>query len=682
MAVAPNGQGASAQVDVSELSLDELMQVEVTTPGKVPESIAEIPASVYLIGRKDIQQFGYSSLTDILENVPGFYNVDSYTGVSGNFGVRGFWNGRSQNSSVAILMNGVPQTRMDDWSHQTETFNIPVESIDRIEVTRGPNSVIYGSGASFGAINIITDESYHDNSVTGSYGALDTSRASLRWSKFGEESHIIVNAGLYSSDGFEYELSDLMGPDNLATMAFYGVSDPNHSLEDRMEQGSDFVQVSAEWLDFGFDYSYSNSNTETFVGLPAVVDGSNRNTRNTHYTLRNQSKLNEELSLNARLTYSEFDQIQIFDVIAPGFVGFNQRDYDGLEFEALLAYLPSDELRVTAGYNWQRMSGFRELTHIPDLGFTNEVVELDDRDTFSLFAQVSYQASNVLRLVAGYRLETLEEYLRSGYTNIEVDTTPTFGGVEGGVKNGTPRVSAIYQISESQLLKVMAGDAVKISLATQNFFRPERVRTVEINYTNSLENQLFSASVFRNALSNMVLEELVFLPGGLIDTDAVVGGSVETLGLELLLKQNIGEDLRVELGATYQDSSNSNQPDEILSYSPEVVLHGKASYEGNGFMASLLARYVSEMESFYNVGSNRPGSPPAGFFGDPSDGYLVLDANIRWDDLWQGLFLSLRVNNIFDEEIRYPNNPINGVFMDRGQLGLERGVQVTAGYRF
>ena len=95
----------SIGMELAGLSLGELMDLEVSTPGKVSETIRETPASVYLIGRKDIETHGYRNLTEVLENVPGFYNINNYEGVSGNFGVRGYWNGRSQNGSVAFLLN-------------------------------------------------------------------------------------------------------------------------------------------------------------------------------------------------------------------------------------------------------------------------------------------------------------------------------------------------------------------------------------------------------------------------------------------------------------------------------------------------------------------------------------------------------------------------------------------------
>jgi len=159
MAHYANAAPNSEKLDpILSLSLADLMNVEIVTAGKTTEKIKDIPASVVLISRSDIEKYGYTTLTDVLENTPGLYNIYSYAGVSGNFGVRGFWNPNSQNSNTAILVNGVNQVYDNDRSNPFEKINVPVEAIDRIEIIRGPMAVLYGNGASFGVINIITNE--------------------------------------------------------------------------------------------------------------------------------------------------------------------------------------------------------------------------------------------------------------------------------------------------------------------------------------------------------------------------------------------------------------------------------------------------------------------------------------------------------------------------------------------
>ncbi|MDQ8200493.1 TonB-dependent receptor [Pelagicoccus enzymogenes] len=670
-------------LDVASLSLDELMKVEVTTPGKVPEAIRDTPASVYLIGREDIETFGYTTLTEVFENVPGFYNIDNYTGVSGNFGIRGYWNGRMQNSSVAILVNGVPQMRQDLFATRMEGLGVPVEAIDRIEVSRGPNSVIYGNGAFFGAINIITNGSYSDDQFSVSHGARGTTRAAGRWSEFGEDHHVIVNAGYSETDGYDHDLLELVGEDRRDWLSSYGVTPDNTSLAGRLEQRSEYFQLSAAWKQFYFELGLNDAEVESYSGLPAVDEGNRRSSEEARISAGVDVPLGDAFSLDTRLTYTSFYSAENYDALFPGFVGVNTRDFDNWELESLLTYSPSDDLRILGGVNLQRMQNFYEYTHVPAVGLLHESVVVDDRDIRSLFGQVSYQLSEPWSLVAGYRIEKMSGFDRFVYINEPVDTgTPLPSGAKGGFENGTPRVSLIYQPSESQVLKFMVGDATKIPNFSDPSFESERSRTSEINYSWSSENLHLSASLFHNSLSDLLIEALEIEPSGLVDTDLLRGGKVDTDGVEVLLIKDFSEGLRAEFGVTMQHSESMETPEGRLSYSPDFLGHAKLSYKRGDFSAAVLGRYVDDMLSFYNVDEEATPMFEDGYFGDPVDSYVVMDFNLRWEQVWEKLYLNFHLNNVFDTEIRYPSNPINGLLLNRGHIGPGRGLTIKAGIRF
>jgi len=676
----PSGM-LGGDVDVASLSLDQLMEVEVTTPGKVPEAIRDTPASIYLVTRDDIESFGYRDLTDVLSHVPGFYNIDNYTGVSGNFGIRGFWNGRSQNSSVAILVNGVPQMRPDLFGTPTEGINVPVEAIDRIEVSRGPNSVIYGNGAFIGALNIITDGSYSDDQINVTTGSNGSHRVAGRFSEFGDDFHLIVNAGYSETDGHEHDLLDMVGPVRSMLLPAFGVSAENSSLDGRLEQSGSFFQVSGTWKQLFLDYTVNQAEVEAFSGFPSVEGGNLRDSRVDRIMVGADLSIGD-YGVNTKLTYTSFYNEEQFDALYPGFYGINTRDFDNWELESLLTYDAGDRLRFLGGVNLQRMQNFFEYTDVPDVGLFNESVVIDKRDLHSLFAQVTYDMSENLKLVAGYRVEEMSGFDRFVFVDEPIDGTPLPGGPKGGFKNGTPRVSLIYQPDEAQVLKLMVGDATKIPYFNDPGFNTENSRTAELNYTWARESTLFSLSLFDNSMIDLMVETLDVAPSGLVDFVRQGGGQADTVGGELLIRNEFTDTLWAELGATLQDSERPENPDGTLSYSPEVVVHGKLSYHRESFTASLLGRYIGEMESFYNM--EPTGSPlvTEGYFGDTVDGYFLADVNLRWDDLWQNLFFNVRVSNVFDTKIRYASNPINGLLLDRGTLGQGRRFSFSAGVRY
>ncbi len=60
-----------AQEDMEGISLGDLLNLEITTAGKKAEKVSEIPASVVIVTREDIEIYGYKDLQEVLENVPG-----------------------------------------------------------------------------------------------------------------------------------------------------------------------------------------------------------------------------------------------------------------------------------------------------------------------------------------------------------------------------------------------------------------------------------------------------------------------------------------------------------------------------------------------------------------------------------------------------------------------------------
>ena len=119
--------------DFLNLSMEDLISIKVVAAGKKEQEIQKIPASVVIINRQDIERFGYSSLQEILNQVPGLYLWDGYH-VRGriNIGIRGY----TSSDNVIILVNGVNQAEGVYNEYLLTKVAVPVEAIDRIEVIR------------------------------------------------------------------------------------------------------------------------------------------------------------------------------------------------------------------------------------------------------------------------------------------------------------------------------------------------------------------------------------------------------------------------------------------------------------------------------------------------------------------------------------------------------------------
>jgi outer membrane receptor for Fe3+-dicitrate len=143
--------------EIYKLSLAELMNVKVNVASKVTESVTEAPGVVSVVTAKEIEAFGATSLRDILERVTGIFG---FTG----FGNRNVINLRgdqlySSSKHILILINGRPTRERIASGEDMEVYAMfPINTIEQIEVIRGPGSVLYGTNAFTGVINIITKQ--------------------------------------------------------------------------------------------------------------------------------------------------------------------------------------------------------------------------------------------------------------------------------------------------------------------------------------------------------------------------------------------------------------------------------------------------------------------------------------------------------------------------------------------
>jgi outer membrane receptor for ferrienterochelin and colicin len=156
--------------DVSELSLEDLLNAETTVTTKVAKrSIRETPGVVTVVTREEIQRAGARDLVDVLRLVPSFqFGTDTYSSIYA--GMRGLW---AADGKMLILLDG---HEMQELLYSTAMLGnrFPVDWIERVEVIRGPGSVIYGGSSELAVVNIVTRSAaeLHGASVSGSYGQM------------------------------------------------------------------------------------------------------------------------------------------------------------------------------------------------------------------------------------------------------------------------------------------------------------------------------------------------------------------------------------------------------------------------------------------------------------------------------------------------------------------------------
>jgi hemoglobin/transferrin/lactoferrin receptor protein len=139
-------------IDVFDLSIEELMQINVVTASRSEIQRDRIPATTYIISRKEIINNNYSTLTEALKTIPEIKVSQPGSAECGNLFIM---RGMLGNYYTKILIDGIPITP-SVVSGIAIDEQINMKNIERIEVVYGPASAIYGADAVSGAINIIT----------------------------------------------------------------------------------------------------------------------------------------------------------------------------------------------------------------------------------------------------------------------------------------------------------------------------------------------------------------------------------------------------------------------------------------------------------------------------------------------------------------------------------------------
>ena len=147
---------AEEQNEALDLSVEDLLNVEVTSVAKKAQSLNDAPAAAFVISNEDIKRTGSTSIPDALRLAPGL-DVAKIDANKWAVSSRGF-NGRRANKLLVLIDGRSAYTRSFSgvyWENQ----DVMMEDIDRIEVIRGPGATLWGANAVNGVINIITKHS-------------------------------------------------------------------------------------------------------------------------------------------------------------------------------------------------------------------------------------------------------------------------------------------------------------------------------------------------------------------------------------------------------------------------------------------------------------------------------------------------------------------------------------------
>ncbi|MDE3245050.1 MAG: TonB-dependent receptor [Acidobacteriota bacterium] len=154
----------------------DLLNTHVVSASKTIEKISDAPATVLVLSRADIEERGYTELSQILDDLPGMDVVRSY---GANY-FKNYWRGYRNDigDPFLVMVDGVAFNHLWFSTADTPLVTYPLSAIERVEVVYGPASAVYGADAFMGVINLVTRKARADGGTkvrgqfsVGSFGS-------------------------------------------------------------------------------------------------------------------------------------------------------------------------------------------------------------------------------------------------------------------------------------------------------------------------------------------------------------------------------------------------------------------------------------------------------------------------------------------------------------------------------
>jgi iron complex outermembrane receptor protein len=637
-ATAVNGTNQSP--NLTDMSLEQLMQIQVPvveTASKFEQKATEAPADATVITSDEIKKYGWRTLGDLLETVPGFYiSYDrdySYVGVSGvNLG--------DANNRILLLVNGHRiNDNLDDSAQVDSSFILDMDLIDRVEIIRGPGSVLYGNNAFFAVINVITRQGKDINGVEGSgtYGSYDegSGRATIG-GQFTNSLQFLLSGTIYNNNG----VGDLYFPEYQA----WNNGIAHHMDADNFQ--SFFGSVS--YWDLTLEGGYINRQKIN----PTAVEASSFNNSllqsiddRSYVTLKYAHQFDGGWDVLADVYYDQSDKE--LDYPYPANVStvpyggpeatFQQvremGQWAGLEAQVNKKIFDKDTLTFGGEYR----NDFEQNLNVTETGAAFGTAALESsRQNYAVFGQADVAILDNLHANAGVRYDEYGDY------------TPDW----------SPRAALIYNPWQQSTFKFVYGTAfrdpniLELVLAGGNTdVKPEKISSYEFIYEQGINRYLRSSVMaYYNHMDNLI---------GLGESAVDANFNAETFGLEPSLEakwKDFSARLSYSLQRTENRDTGAGLPD-----SPEnmIKLNFSAPIYQNKLFAGLEVQYTSQSKT--EVYTPPPLFPLVGSAtitpGPNSPGYTVVNLTLFSHDLFiKNLELSAGVYNLFNTKYYEPSS--------------------------
>lgn len=536
-----NSSVAQESEGLYDMSLEDLMNLTVTSASKKEEKAVNAPSIITTITAKEIEDFGGANLYEVLERSPSFYGVSSFFFRKNSIGLRGDLPSHI-NPRILFLINGRPFRESVFGGQNVGILTaFPVYSIKQIEIIRGPGSVLYGTNAYVGVVNVITKDSTEPElNVRGGGGTFGTKTVQVNGgASLGE---LQVNGGInyFKSDGWRFaDSTRTRGPNKLFGEADLGEDILSTDLQLRFKQ----------FTLSGF-YSRNDIDHITVVTSDESVYKSRRLFLDLGY---DADIIPGVYNLSTNITYNRMEDS--YDNGLSNATSTSTPLANDYIFELTNFFTLSEKIELTVGGSFSSLSG--ESRTSETLFSVNKYTS----NWFNGYFQTDYKATEWLKFVLG------------GQVNKVADIDANF----------VPRIAAIANFSSGFGGKILYGKAFRAPFNTETgIFSPptisgnanlvpENISTFETQLSYNMEKGNIAFTYFRSKQTDLI--------GRIPNPDATAGtaltytnaGELTSQGIEIETKFYPSQTFYLTGSYSFQTNKDGNN-NKNISRLPQHML--------------------------------------------------------------------------------------------------------------
>jgi len=668
-----SGIGDTTLLNLFEMSVEDLIEQEVTIATKSTQKVTQSPSVISVITSEEIKAMGPRDLEEILKNIPGITFTQTRLGTR-PFEIRGISDIR-QGGRLLVLFDGIPYNEVMYGTAFTTGASLNLDNIERIEVIRGPGSALYGRNAFSAVINVITKKAKIDNNfeVDASYGSFNTSHLNTSYEIKKKQFNSFLTAKYYTTDGTSSTFDNGMGGEG-----HYNLTHDNF-----------YLNGNAEYKNFRFSGAYYYLIDGVSAG-PYMTNGNNQISLGT-YNLNYSKIISSKFAINAKIYGQNLFRIQNLEQYKPNTtalhpvykVPISMLAPEGIYARPLYdAYFYGSEVYMNYKLlkNNELLFGFQGDFH----GVKNTSVSSNyDLATNVPLTYVDSTTGNVKY----YTKDNMPQYgpnwiQNSGhdYTSLALyvqdvhyflpNLSLTLGGrldfdsEVGHIFN--PRLGMVWEPFNWAWMKVLYGEAFRAPTTNEQYkimgfdkgnekLKYEEIKTTEISFGTKFNRMFSQISLYYNQLENLILQQPIN-DSSKIKTYYNTGTNI-SYGIEAETRFFISTSLYSYVSYSYCQSEDTKE----LFGKKETIPHPNVAYHKANFGINYLvhkkisigvfSNYVGPITKFKNSAYDPSDLASSEFISQDKVGdYILLNSSIRFSNILKGFDISIYGYNLLNQE--------------------------------